>query len=121
MEVQAHLMTGISFALFGIKIPHGEYTMKIISDCSLVQLTQGEMSGTAQLDQVDQTTGAPAFHHILEYTNEDMLLFTRYLVIIDFISYSSLQSTNTKYHRALTNIPHEHYLLPTICLFCICW
>jgi len=48
------------------------------------------MYGTAEFDLVDQLTGAPGFHHILDYPDDAVLQFTRYLFIIDFISYSSL-------------------------------
>jgi len=90
MEVQAHLITGILIAEFGITIPHRQYTMKMICDCNFVKLTQREMYSTTEFDLVDHQTGAPAFHYILEHPNEAMLPFTRYVLIIDFISYSSL-------------------------------
>jgi len=63
------------------------------------------MYGTSEFDLVDHYTGAPAFHHIFDYPNEAMLHFTRSLGIIDFITYSSRWSTNTKWNRTLTNTP----------------
>jgi len=53
MEVQAHLITGVLFAEFGVTIPHGQYMMKMICDSSFVKLTLGEMYGIAEIDLVD--------------------------------------------------------------------
>jgi hypothetical protein len=90
MEVQVHLITGILFPDFGITIPHGQYTMKTTCGCSLVKVTQREMYSTTEIDLVDNYTDSPTIHHILEHPNKAMLKFTRYLLIIDFIVYSSL-------------------------------
>jgi len=64
--------------------------MKIICDSSFVKFTLREMYGIAEIDLVDHQSGAPASHHILEHPDEAMLQFPRYLLIVDFISYSSL-------------------------------
>ena len=85
-----HLKTGILFADLGITIPHGQYTMKIMSDCSLDILTQREMYRTTEFDLVDHLTVAHSVHHISDHRNEAMLHFTRYLFIIDFFSDTSL-------------------------------
>ena len=53
MEVQAHLITGVLFAEFGVTIPHGQYTMKMICDSSFVKLTLREKYGIAEIDLVD--------------------------------------------------------------------
>jgi hypothetical protein len=89
MEVQEHLITGIPVEDFSITIPHGQYRMKMICNCSFVELKQREMYSTKEFDRVDHSTGAPLFHQILELPNEAILLFTRYGLIIDLISYSS--------------------------------
>jgi len=78
--------TWISFADFGITIPLGQYTIN--RDCSFDSFLQREIYGTVQFDLVDHYTGAPAFHHILDPPNQALVQFTRYLLIIDFISYS---------------------------------
>ena len=52
MEVEAHLITGIPFAVFGMTIPHGQSTMKMICDYSFVKLTQREMYGSAEFGLV---------------------------------------------------------------------
>jgi len=61
--------------------------------------------GTAEFDLVHYQIGAPAFHHILVYPIQAMIQFTRCLFSIDFISYSSQLSTNTKWNWILTNTP----------------
>jgi hypothetical protein len=53
MEVQAHKLTGILFAEFGVTIPHGQYTIHMICDCSFVKFGQRELYGTPQFDLVD--------------------------------------------------------------------
>jgi hypothetical protein len=53
MEVQAHLITGIPFAEFGVTVPHGNQTMKMICDSSFVTLTHREMYSIAEIDLVD--------------------------------------------------------------------
>jgi hypothetical protein len=53
MEVEVHLITGIRFAEFGVTIPHGQYVMKMICDCSFIKLTQWEMYGIAQINLAD--------------------------------------------------------------------
>jgi len=83
-------MTGILFAGLGIGIPHVQSTTKMICDCNFIKLTQREMYGTAEFGLVGPSTGAPASYDILLYPNEAMLLFTRYLLIIDCIPSSSL-------------------------------
>ena len=72
--------------------------MKMICSSTFFKLTQREMYGIAEIDLVDHSTGAPAFHHILEHPNEAMIPFNRYLLIIDSIPYSSQKSTNTKWN-----------------------
>jgi hypothetical protein len=56
------------------------------SDCSFDIFSQREIYDTVEFDLVNHETGAPAFHHILENPNEAIFQFTRYLLIIDFIS-----------------------------------
>jgi hypothetical protein len=63
---------------------------KMTCDSSIFKLTQREMYGIIEIDLVDHLTSAPAFHHIQEHPNEAILQFTRYLLIIDYILYSSL-------------------------------
>jgi len=93
----------------------------MICDGSFVKLTQREMYGIAETDLVDHSTGAPASYHILEHPIEAMVQFTRYLLIIDFITYSSLSTTDTKWNQALRNTPQVGLILHTICLFFISW
>jgi hypothetical protein len=45
--------------------------------------------GTAEFDLVHHQIGAPAFHHILVYSIQAMIQFTRCLFSIDYISYST--------------------------------
>jgi len=60
---------------------------------------------TVEFDLVHHQMGAPAVHHILVYSIQAMIQFTRCLFSIDFISYSSQLSTNTKWNCTLTHTP----------------
>jgi len=75
------------------------------SDCSYDRFSQREIYYTLEFDLVDHYTGAPALRHILDNPNEAMVQFTRYLLIIGFISYSLHESTNMKWNQTLTNTP----------------
>jgi hypothetical protein len=109
MEVQARLNTRIRFADVGTKIPHSQYM--ISSDCSFARFSQREIYGTVELVLVDHWTGAAGLHHILDHPHKGIVQFTRYLLIIDCISYSLQESSNTKCNQTLTNTP---VLLPSI-------
>jgi ureidoglycolate hydrolase len=53
MEVQAHLITRSPFTEFGVMIQHGQYTMKMTCDSSIIKLTQRELYSIAEIDLVD--------------------------------------------------------------------
>ena len=86
MEIQAGRRTQIPFADVDRRIPHQRYMMR--HDSSFDRFSEAEIYGTAEYNLVNHSTSAPATHHVLDYTNEAIVQFTRYLFIIDFISYS---------------------------------
>jgi hypothetical protein len=98
-----HLKTWILFANLSITIPDEQYT--ISSDGSIDGVSQYEIYGTTEFHYVDQSTGAPPVHHILDYCNEEIVQFTRYWFIIDFISCSLLSSTNMQCNCTQTKTP----------------
>jgi hypothetical protein len=53
VEVQVHLEIGILFAEFGVTIPQGQYTMKMICDSVFVKLTKRELYDIAKIDLVN--------------------------------------------------------------------
>jgi hypothetical protein len=85
MEVQAHLKSQNTIRDVSTKIPHGQFT--ITSECTFNGLSEHEVYGTVDLDLFDYSTGALNFHDILDHANEEIVQYTRDLLIIDCISY----------------------------------
>jgi hypothetical protein len=80
------LKTRIPFADVGTTIPLRQYTISRV--CSFNSFSQREIYGTTEFESVNHYTGTPAFDHILDSPNQAVVQFTRYLLMIDFISYS---------------------------------
>ena len=83
---------------------HGQYMMKMSGDSSSTD-SHTENYTAARNFTWSTIKLAHLVFITLDHPNEAMIQFTWYQFIIAIISYSSLQSSNTKWIRTLTNAP----------------